>query len=378
MTMAEPFKIIPVATAKSTVLRGYGVLDLPREHALPVIDTLQRPLRDLRISVTDRCNLRCTYCMPRAVFNEQYDFLPRSELLSFEEIERLAKLFISLGVQKIRLTGGEPLLRRGIERLVGMLARLHTHEGKPLEIALTTNAVLLAQKAQSLKDAGLSRISISLDGLSDETFRRMSDSAVPVGAVLDGIAAAQRVGLAPVKVNMVVQRGVNEHEIIPMVEHFRNSGIVLRFIEYMDVGCSNGWRLDEVVTAREILETISARYPLLPLDSNYHGEVAERWRYADGGGEIGVIASVTQVFCHSCTRARLATDGKLYTCLFATGGADLRAPLRLGVSDQVLTDLIAARWGQRNDRYSELRHAMSAADLAERQGEKIEMSYIGG
>ena len=378
MTMAEPFKIIPVATAKSTVLRGYGVLDLPREHALPVIDTLQRPLRDLRISVTDRCNLRCTYCMPRAVFNEQYDFLPRSELLSFEEIERLAKLFISLGVQKIRLTGGEPLLRRGIERLVGMLARLHTHEGKPLEIALTTNAVLLAQKAQSLKDAGLSRISISLDGLSDETFRRMSDSAVPVGAVLDGIAAAQRVGLAPVKVNMVVQRGVNEHEIIPMVEHFRNSGIVPRFIEYMDVGCSNGWRLDEVVTAREILETISARYPLLPLDSNYHGEVAERWRYADGGGEIGVIASVTQVFCHSCTRARLATDGKLYTCLFATGGADLRAPLRLGVSDQVLTDLIAARWGQRNDRYSELRHAMSAADLAERQGAKIEMSYIGG
>lgn len=378
MTMAEPFKIIPVATAKSTVLRGYGVLDLPREHALPVIDTLQRPLRDLRISVTDRCNLRCTYCMPRAVFNEQYDFLPRSELLSFEEIERLAKLFISLGVQKIRLTGGEPLLRRGIERLVGMLARLHTHEGKPLEMALTTNAVLLAQKAQSLKDAGLSRISISLDGLSDETFRRMSDSAVPVGAVLDGIAAAQRVGLAPVKVNMVVQRGVNEHEIIPMVEHFRNSGIVPRFIEYMDVGCSNGWRLDEVVTAREILETISARYPLLPLDSNYHGEVAERWRYADGGGEIGVIASVTQVFCHSCTRARLATDGKLYTCLFATGGADLRAPLRLGVSDQVLTDLIAARWGQRNDRYSELRHAMSAADLAERQGAKIEMSYIGG
>lgn len=378
MTMAETFKIIPVATAKGKVLRDYDALDFPRQHAQPVIDTLQRPLRDLRISVTDRCNLRCTYCMPRAVFDEQYDFLPRSELLSFEEITRLAKSFIALGVQKVRLTGGEPLLRRGIERLVAMLAKLHTNEGNPLEVALTTNAVLLAQKAQSLKDAGLSRISISLDGLSEETFRRMSDSDVPVGTVLEGIAAAQRVGLAPVKVNMVVKRGVNEHEIIAMAEHFRNGGVVLRFIEYMDVGSSNGWRLDEVVTAREILEKISARYPLQQLDSNYHGEVAERWRYADGGGEIGVVASVTQVFCHSCTRARLATDGKLYTCLFATDGADLRAPLRQGCSDWVLTNLIAARWGQRNDRYSQLRHAMSAADLAERQGKKIEMSYIGG
>lgn len=339
---------------------------------------MRRPIQDLRISVTDRCNLRCTYCMPRAVFGERYDFLPRGELLSFEEIVRLAKLFIVLGVKKIRLTGGEPLLRRGIERLVSMLAGLQTAEGEPLEVAMTTNAVLLAQKAQALKDAGLSRISISLDGLSEPTFRRMSDSDVPVATVLEGIAAAQRVGLTPLKVNMVVKRGVNEHEILPMAEYFRSSGVVLRFIEYMDVGSTNGWRLDEVVTAQEILERISASHPLEQLDANYTGEVAERWRYADGGGEIGVIASVTQVFCHSCTRARLSTDGKLYTCLFATDGADLRAPLRRGEADQVLNNLIANRWLQRDDRYSELRHAISPLEQEDRHGRKIEMSYIGG
>ena len=372
--MASVFRIIPVKAAIPNVLRDYAAMNGPRSHGLPLLDTLQRPLRDLRISVTDRCNLRCTYCMPREVFDEHHEFLPRGELLSFEEIARLAAIFIRLGVQKVRLTGGEPLLRRGIERLVAMLARLNTNEGKPLEVALTTNGVVLEQKAQSLKDAGLSRISVSLDGMSNKTFQRMSDSNVPVGTVLDGIAAAQRVGLHPVKVNMVVQRGVNEHEILAMAEHFRNSGIVLRFIEYMDVGSSNGWRLDEVVTAREILDRIAMCYPLQQVDANYSGEVAERWHYADGGGEIGVIASVTQVFCRDCTRARLSTDGKLYTCLFATHGEDLREPLRQGASDTVLTNLIAERWGQRNDRYSELRATASK----QTQEKKIEMSYIGG
>ncbi|MFZ3019670.1 MAG: GTP 3',8-cyclase MoaA [Gallionella sp.] len=341
----------------------------------PVVDTMGRPLRDLRISVTDRCNLRCTYCMPRAVFDENHSFLPRAELLSFEEIERLAKQFVRLGVRKIRLTGGEPLLRRGVEQLVERLARLQTVEGRPVEIALTTNGVLLARKAQALKDAGLARITVSLDGLSESTFRRMSDSDTPVQTVLDGIAEAQRVGLAPVKVNMVVRRGANDHEIVAMAGHFRNSGIVLRFIEYMDVGCSNGWRMDEVVPAREMLERVAARYPLRSADPNYIGEVAERWHYADGSGEIGVIASVTQAFCHECTRARLSTDGRLYNCLFATDGLDLRVPLRAGVAEDQLAELIAAGWHGRNDRYSQQRQAMAGTGAAVK---KIEMSYIGG
>ena len=370
--MTSVFKIVPIQVATSSAAYNYASLSAPRQHDLPLLDTLRRPLRDLRISVTDRCNLRCTYCMPREVFDEHHAFLPRSELLSFEEIEILAKSFIALGVQKMRLTGGEPLLRRGIERLVEMLARLQTLEGKPLEVALTSNGVLLAKKAQSLKDAGLARISVSLDGLSNETFQRMSDSKVSVGVVLDGIAAAQRDGLAPVKVNMVVQRGVNEHEIVAMAQNFRSTGIVLRYIEYMDVGSSNGWRLDEVVSAREILDRIALRYPLQQLDANYSGEVAERWHYVDGSGEIGVIASVTQAFCQDCTRARLSTDGKLYTCLFAAHGLDLREPLRQGAADTVLSNLIAQRWGQRDDRYSELRHTLTHRD------KKIEMSYIGG
>lgn len=340
---------------------------------LLVADAMQRPLRDLRISVTDRCNLRCTYCMPREVFDQHYVFLPRTELLSFEEVERLARLFIRLGVQKIRLTGGEPLLRRGIEHLIEKLAGLHNAAGKPIEIALTTNAVLLSKKAESLKAAGLSRISVSLDGLSEETFRRMSDTEVSVKVVLDGIAAAQSAGLAPVKVNMVLKRGENDHEIIPMAEHFRNSGIILRFIEYMDVGSSNGWRMDEVVTAKEIHDRIHQLYPLQAVNPGYPGEVAERWRYADGGGEIGLIASVTQAFCGECTRARLSTDGKLYTCLFATDGADLRGPMRQGADDPLLSGLIADYWQQRNDRYSQLRHTATAGTL-----QKIEMSYIGG
>jgi GTP 3',8-cyclase len=345
----------------------------------PVADTLQRPLRDLRISVTDRCNLRCTYCMPREVFDQHHVFLPRAELLNFEEIERLARSFIALGVQKIRLTGGEPLLRRNIEQLITMLAGLHTPAGKPVEITMTTNGVLLSGKAQALKDAGLSRLSVSLDGLSDETIRRMTDSEVPVKTVLDGIAAAQRAGSAAIKINMVVKRGVNDHEIIPMAAHFRNSGVVLRFIEYMDVGSTNGWRMDDVVTAREILERLASHYTIRQIAANYSGEVAERWSYADGSGEIGVIASITQAFCRTCTRARLSTDGKLYTCLFATNGLDLRAPLRGGATDQALSMLIADRWQQRNDRYSQLRQAATdSVSAATATSKKIEMSYIGG
>jgi len=367
-------RIIPIAVASHRQdARDYRKLDVPRDYALPVRDTLQRPLRDLRISVTDRCNLRCTYCMPREIFDESHNFLPRAELLTFEEIERLARQFIRLGVKKIRLTGGEPLLRRGIEQLIEKLAALQTNDGSPLEIALTTNAVLLAKKARALKDAGLSRVTVSLDGLSDATFKQMSDSEVSVATVLDGIAAAQDAGLGPVKVNMVVKRGVNEHEIVPMAEHFRHSGVVLRFIEFMDVGSSNGWRMDDVVSARDILQRIGAHHPLAAIDPDYPGEVAARWRYADGAGEVGVIASVTRAFCHECTRARLSTDGKLYTCLFAGDGLDLRAPLRAAQSDTVLTNLIAAAWGQRNDRYSQQRHLMT-----ERPQSKVEMSYIGG
>ncbi|HEU0188529.1 MAG TPA: GTP 3',8-cyclase MoaA [Gallionella sp.] len=365
MTMSD------VSTSFSSARRT--LTDMP-QGAPSITDALQRPMQDLRISVTDRCNLRCAYCMPRESFNEDHVFLPRAELLNFEEIERLAKLFISLGVKKIRLTGGEPLLRRRIEQLVEMLAALRTTQDQPVEIAMTTNGVLLAGKAQSLWDAGLSRLTVSLDSLNDETFRRMSDSDVPVQTVLEGIAAAQRAGFSPIKVNMVVQRGVNDHEILPMAEHFRNGDIVLRFIEYMDAGSSNGWRIDEVVTAQQILERIASHHPIAPVGPDYAGEVAERWCYTDGGGEIGVIASISRAFCHACSRARLSTDGKLYTCLFATQGKDLRTPLRQGMLDQALTGLIACYWGQRNDRYSQLRH--SASELTDTS--KIEMSYIGG
>jgi cyclic pyranopterin phosphate synthase len=338
----------------------------------PLIDTLQRPLRDLRISVTDRCNLRCTYCMPREVFGKDFVFLPRAELLSFEEIERLARLFVGMGVRKLRLSGGEPLLRHGVERLIERLAKLQCPDGQAVELAMTTNGVLLARKSQALKSAGLTRLTVSLDGLSQQTFERMSDSAAAVATVLDGIAAAQAVGLAPVKVNTVLKRGVNEHEIIPLVEHFRHSGIILRFIEFMDVGSTNGWRLDSVVTARETLATIAGHYPLRPIDPNYSGEVAQRWAYQDGGGEIGVIASVTQAFCHDCSRLRLSTDGQIYTCLFAGSGIDLRGPLRANASDAALGELIAGSWTRRADRYSELRHEVTPGVR------KIEMSYIGG
>jgi cyclic pyranopterin phosphate synthase len=341
--------------------------------AASVTDTMQRPLRDLRISVTDRCNLRCTYCMPREVFGKDFVFLPRAELLSFEEIVRVAGLFAQLGVRKIRLTGGEPLMRHGVEHLIEALAGLVTDEGKPLGIAMTTNGVMLRKKAQALKDAGLSRLTVSLDGLSEEIFQRMSDTRESVATVLDGIAAAQAVGLTPLKVNTVVKRGVNEHEILPLVGYFRNTGIILRFIEFMDVGSSNGWRMDDVVSARQILDEINGRYPIHPVDPNYTGEVAKRWAFADGSGEIGVIASVTQAFCNTCSRLRLSTDGKLYTCLFATEGVDIRAPLRHDASDAELARLITDTWTVRGDRYSQLRLAAT-----ETPRKRIEMSYIGG
>ncbi|MDR3213498.1 MAG: GTP 3',8-cyclase MoaA [Azoarcus sp.] len=339
----------------------------------PCLDGLQRPLRDLRISVTDRCNLRCTYCMPREVFGQAFVFLRHADLLSFEEILRVARQGIALGVRKIRLSGGEPLLRHGIERLVEMLAGLRTGDGQPIELAMTSNGTLLAKKARALKDAGLTRLNISLDALDETVFHRMSGSAMPLAVVLDGIAAAQAAGLAPLKVNTVIRRGINEGEILPLARHFRHTGIILRFIEFMDVGLTNGWRLDEVVTASDILAQIDAEYPLRPINPRYAGEVAKRWAFTDGGGEIGVIASVTQAFCHECGRLRLSTDGKLYTCLFASEGVDLRTLLRAHGDDAELRQRIAQVWRGRGDRYSQLRHAMT-----EVPARKIEMSYIGG
>ena len=329
-------------------------------------DTLHRPLRDLRVSITDRCNFRCVYCMPKEVYGRDYEFMPRRDLLTFEEIARLAHVFAGLGVEKIRLTGGEPLIRRDVERLVEMLA------GIPgLDLTLTTNGAVLAQKARALKDAGLRRITVSLDSLDDEVFRAMNDVDFPVRTVLDGIDAASDAGL-PVKVNVVVKRGVNEDAVLPMARHFRDRGHVVRFIEYMDVGHTNGWRLDDVVPATEILARIHAELSLEPLPPRYPGEVAERYRYRDGGGEVGVIASVTRPFCGACTRARLSADGSLYTCLFATTGHDLRALVRTGAGDDEIAAAIGGIWGARADRYSELRSA-ATGELP-----KIEMSYIGG
>ena len=330
-------------------------------------DTFKRPLRDLRVSVTDRCNFRCVYCMPKEVFGKDFQFLPRAEILSFEEIARLVRVFVGLGVQKVRLTGGEPLVRRHIERLVEMLAGI-----SDLDLTLTTNGSLLAGKAQALRDAGLKRVTVSLDSLDDAVFKSMNDVDFPVAKVLEGMDAAEAAGLAPIKVNMVVKRGLNEDSILPMARHFRGTGRILRFIEYMDVGTSNGWRLDDVVSAREIIATIDRELPLEPIEKNYPGEVAERWRYRDGTGEIGVIASVTQAFCADCTRARLSADGSLYTCLFATQGHDLRALVRSETTDPEIADAIAAIWTARDDRYSELRSEETVGL------KKIEMSFIGG
>ncbi len=335
---------------------------------LTVLDTLGRPMRDLRVSVTDRCNFRCVYCMPREVFGQDHAFLPRAEILDFEEIERVVRASVALGVRKVRLTGGEPLVRRGIEKLVGMLRTVDGIE----DLTLTTNASLLADRAQVLADAGLDRVTVSLDAIDDATFQSMNDVGFPVSRVLDGIAAADAAGLGPVKLNAVIRRGLNEHAIVDLAEHFRGSGTTVRFIEYMDVGHSNGWRLDDVVPAAEIVAAIDARWPIEAVDPSYRGEVARRYRYRDGAGEIGVISSVTQPFCGDCTRARLSADGQIYTCLFATGGHDIRAVLRSGATDTDLVEALRVIWSGRDDRYSELR-SLETVDLP-----KVEMSFIGG
>jgi cyclic pyranopterin phosphate synthase len=323
-------------------------------------------VRDLRISVTDRCNFRCVYCMPKTVFGRDYPFLPRAEILSFEEIARIAGAFVRQGVSKIRLTGGEPLLRRNIERLIEMLARLD------VELTLTTNGSTLARKAKALRDAGLDRVTVSLDSLDEQVFRAMNDVDFPVAAVLEGIEAARAAGLGPIKVNAVIKRSVNRDSILPLARRFRGSGHIVRFIEYMDVGATNGWSLEEVVPSAEVVRMIDRETPIDPVDPNYPGEVAERWRYRDGSGEFGVISSVTQAFCGGCTRIRLSTDGQLYTCLFAARGHDLRSLLRAGRSDEDIEAVIGTIWRQRADRYSEIRTAETAALR------KVEMSYIGG
>ncbi len=333
---------------------------------MTLTDTLARPLRDLRISVTDRCNFRCVYCMPKEIFRN-HPFLAREELLTFEEIYRVARILVAHGVKKMRVTGGEPLLRRDLEKLVAMLARL-----PGVELTMTTNGSLLAPRAQALKAAGLQRVTVSLDSLDNAVFSAMNDVDFPVARVLEGIAAAAAAGLAPLKINMVVRRGVNEGSVLPMARYFRGSGHILRFIEYMDVGTTNGWRLDDVVPAAEIIAMIDAEMPLEPLEPNYRGEVAQRWRYKGGSGEIGIVASVTQPFCGDCTRARLSAEGGLYTCLFAAQGHDLRQMLRGGASDDEVSQAIASIWGARDDRYSEIRSSETVA-LS-----KVEMSYIGG
>ncbi len=368
-------KVIPLADARTvsgadagsaaTFARSaaYG----PLRDTGDLADVRGRPLHDLRISVTDRCNFRCVYCMPKDVFGRDYPFLPHAQLLTFEEIERVARLFVGLGVRKLRLTGGEPLLRRRIEHLIERLAAI----SPAVDLTLTTNGALLKQKAQALRDAGLKRVTVSLDSLDDATFRAMNDVDFPVARVLEGIDAAASAGLGPIKINLVVKRGSNEASVVPMARHFRGSGHIVRFIEYMDVGATNGWRMDDVVSASDIVAAVDREFPLVAADANYTGEVAERWRYRDGSGEIGVIASVTQAFCRDCTRARLSTDGKLYTCLFADRGHDLRELVREGANDDQLRNAIVAVWAQRGDRYSEIRTAATRTA-------KVEMSYIGG
>jgi GTP 3',8-cyclase len=338
----------------------------PRYDGGRLADTLGREMRDLRISVTDRCNFRCTYCMPREVFDADYKFLPHSAILNFEEIARLAGIFVGLGVQKLRLTGGEPMLRKGLPKLISMLEPLGA------DLTLTTNGSTLVKHAAELKAAGLERITVSLDSLDEATFQAMNDADFPVAKVLEGIEAASAAGLEPVKINMVVKRGVNDHQVLDMARHWRNTGKIVRFIEFMDVGSTNGWRMDDVIPSAEIVRRISEAFPLEPVEAEYAGEVAERWRYKDGAGEIGVISSVTQAFCRDCTRMRLSTEGSLYTCLFAQQGHDLKSLLRGGATDDDIRDSIAAVWRGRSDRYSELRTAATA------KLPKVEMSYIGG
>ena len=375
--------------SKGTVSFKARKSDPPREPKAPeaaadaLRDTRGRPLRDLRISVTDRCNFRCTYCMPKEIFGANYHFLPRAEVLSFEEITRLAGIFVGLGVHKLRLTGGEPLVRKGVEELVAQLAALRTPAGEPLDITLTTNGSLLERKAAALAKAGLQRVTVSLDSMDDEVFQRMNDVGFPVAKVLAGIEAARAQGMAPVKVNMVVKKGTNDQEILAIARRFRGTGITPRFIEFMDVGSTNGWRMDEVLPGAEVIRRLQREFPMVPLDATAPGETAERWGYAgaDGRhdpalGEVGVICSVTHPFCGACNRARLSTDGRLYLCLFASQGHDLRTLLRGGASDEDIAGAIAGIWHGRTDRYSELRASLPP----DRTGGKrrIEMSYIGG
>jgi len=336
-----------------------------------IIDKFGRPLRDLRISVTDRCNFRCTYCMPAEIFGESYKFLPKDQILSFEEITRLAHIFVSLGVVKLRLTGGEPTLRNNLHRLVAMLSSVEGVE----DLTLTTNGYLLGQQAQQLKEAGLRRVTVSLDTLDGEVFKQMNGRGFGTERVLEGIREAEKVGLSPIKINAVVQKGVNDHTIVDLARYFKGTGHIVRFIEFMDVGNLNRWKLDQVATADEIVQRIDAVFPLDPIENSYRGEVALRYRYRDGSGEIGIIASVTKPFCGDCTRARLSTDGKIYTCLFASRGRDLRDHMRAGASDNDLRDLITGIWNRRVDRYSEERAELAPLQNAQK---KIEMYQIGG
>ena len=369
-----PGKVIPLVTARTLnapqALSAGGLSSV--RAAAAVLDPRQRRLHDLRISVTDKCNFRCTYCMPKDVFGPGYKFLPHDALLSFEEITRFAKISAELGVEKLRLTGGEPTLRRNLPTLIGMLSQLRTPTGKPLDLTLTTNGSTLVKQAKALKDAGLQRITVSLDSMDDAVFRAMNDVDFPVADVLRGIDAALAAGLTPVKVNMVVKRGVNDHTVVEMAKHFKGTGVVVRFIEFMDVGATNGWRMDDVMPSRDVVAAIHDVTPLVAVDPGYVGEVAGRWRYADGTGEIGVISSVTQAFCSTCSRIRLSTDGKIYTCLFADHGVDFRTLLRGGASDDDIAAMLAGLWQVRTDRYSEIR----TADTAKLR--KVEMSYIGG
>ena len=338
----------------------------------PMLDKFRRPFRDLRISVTDRCNFRCTYCMPAEIYGERYQFLPKAQLLSFEEITRLTRIMAGLGAEKVRITGGEPLVRSDIEKLVAMLSQIEHAE----DLTMTTNAYLLPQKARLLKDAGLQRLTVSLDTLDDQIFRQMNGRGFGVERVLEGIEAAERVGLHPIKVNAVVQRGVNDHTLVDLARYFKERGHIMRFIEYMDVGNRNGWRLDHVVSAKEVVAMIDAEMPLEPIEANYRGEVAMRYRYKDGGGEIGLIASVTQPFCGDCTRLRLSPEGQIFTCLFGSVGTDLRSPIRDGATDEELEAMIRGTWARRVDRYSEERASMTEELRQARK--KVEMYHIGG
>ena len=364
-------RTIPIADFRySSVVPA--ITKLAVGDAAPIVDVHGRSLHDLRISVTDRCNFRCSYCMPKSVFDKDYAYLPQSSLLSFEEITRLAAIFVGQGVRKIRLTGGEPLLRKHVETLVRQLASLRTPDGTAVDLTLTTNGSLLARKASALHEAGLRRVTVSLDALDDTTFRAMNDVDFPVDEVLAGIDAAARAGLGPLKINMVVKRGVNDDQVVEMARHFRGTGHILRFIEFMDVGASNGWRMSDVVPSAELVARLDAAFGIEPLHANYVGEVAERWHYRDGAGEIGMISSVTQPFCRECSRARLSTEGRLYTCLFATTGHDFRTLLRAGHDDAEIASALAGVWRNRSDRYSEVRSSQTQVKR------KIEMSYIGG